>query len=117
MIQIYGNTRDLDAYMAKDMSGIADVYAEDAYVFSNSTDSIYKDNLAIVVSHHEMFDNIECVWGNQGREQEKQLLIQVLEKLPPVSLERVGKASGKAAEVPTNISYFRNEDKIQRSFE
>ena len=29
-----------DAYMANDMQGIADVYAEDAYVFSNSTDSI-----------------------------------------------------------------------------
>ena len=27
-----------DAYMANDMQSIADVYAEDAYVFSNSTD-------------------------------------------------------------------------------
>ena len=51
-----------DAYMANDMSGIADVYSEDAYVFANSTDSItIKENLAAVASHHEMFDNIECV--------------------------------------------------------
>ena len=57
-----------DAYMANDMQGIADVYAEDAYVFSNSTDSIpIAENLALVASHHEMFDNIECVWGDDGR--------------------------------------------------
>ena len=50
------------------MQGIADVYAEDAYVFSNSTDSIpIAENLALVASHHEMFDNIECVWGDDGR--------------------------------------------------
>ena len=110
-----------DAYMANDMSGIADVYAEDAYVFSNSTDSIsIKDNLAVVASHHEMFDNIECVWGNQGR-------VAWVETVTYPGFGKVskawfrwkgvGKASGKAVEVPTNISYFwGNEDKIQRSF-
>ena len=110
-----------DAYMANDMSGIADVYAEDAYVFSNSTDSIsIKDNLAVVASHHEMFDNIECVWGNEGR-------VAWVETVTYPGFGKVskawfrwkgvGKASGKAVEVPTNISYFwGNEDKIQRSF-
>ena len=110
-----------DAYMANDMSGIADVYAEDAYVFSNSTDSIsIKDNLAVVASHHEMFDNIECVWGNQGR-------VAWVETVTYPGFGKVskawfrwkgvGKASGKAVEVPTNISYFwGNKDKIQRSF-
>tara|TARA_Y100000766_G_C18810580_1_gene557832 strand:- start:83 stop:589 length:507 start_codon:yes stop_codon:yes gene_type:complete len=110
-----------DAYMANDMSGIADVYAEDAYVFSNSTDSIsIKDNLVIVASHHEMFDNIECVWGDQGRSAWVETVTYPgFGKVSKAwfTWKGVGKASGQAVEVPTNISYFwGNEDKIQRSF-
>ena len=57
-----------DAYMANDMQSIADVYAEAAYAFSNSTDSIpMAENLALVSSHHEMFDNIKCVFGDEGK--------------------------------------------------
>ena len=110
-----------DAYMANDMSGIADVYAEDAYVFSNSTDSIsIKDNMIVVASHHEMFDNIECVWGDQGRTAFVETVTYPgFGKVSKAWFlwKGVGKASGIAVEVPTQISYMWGmEDKIQRSF-
>ena len=107
--------------MANDMSGIADVYAEDAYVFANSTDSItIKENLAAVASHHEMFDNIECVWGDQGRTAFVETVTYPgFGKVSKAWFlwKGVGKASGIAVEVPTQISYMWGmEDKIQRSF-
>ena len=110
-----------DAYMANDMSGIADVYAEDAYVFANSTDSItIKENLAAAASHHEMFDNIECVWGDQGRTAFVETVTYPgFGKVSKAWFlwKGVGKASGIAVEVPTQISYMWGmEDKIQRSF-
>ena len=110
-----------EAYMANDMQGIADVYAEEAYVFSNSSDSIaIKDNLAIVASHHEMFDNIECVWGDQGRSAWVETVTYPgFGKVSKAWFlwKGVGKASGDTITVPTHISYFwGNKDKIQRSF-
>ena len=111
-----------EAYMANDMQGIADVYAEDAYVFSNSTDSIpIAENLALVASHHEMFDNIKCVFGDEGR---SAWIETTTYKEQGLTMTRawflwtgVGKASGVAVEVPTQISYMWGEDnKIQRSF-
>ena len=72
-----------------------------------------------------MFDNIECVWGNQGRDDKSNVETVTYPgfgklwspDLGFLELKGVGKASGKAVEVPTNISYFwGNEDKIQRSF-
>ena len=110
-----------EAYMANDMDGIADVYAEDAYVFSNSTDSIpIAENLTLVASHHELFDNIECVWGDSGRP----AFVETINYPGFGKVSKawflwkgVGKTSGEAIEVPTQISYFwGNEDKIQRSF-
>ena len=109
-----------DAYMANDMQGIADVYAEDAYVFSNSTDSIpIAENLALVASHHEMFDNIECVWGDDGRPAWVETTTYEFGAVTRAFFlwKGVGKASGVAVEVPTQISYmWGKEDRIQRSF-
>ena len=110
-----------DAYMANDMQGIADVYAEDAYVFSNSTDSIpIAENLTLVASHHEIFDNIECVWGDEGRSAWVETVTYPgFGKVSKAWFlwKGVGKASGETIEVPTHISYFwGNEDKIQRSY-
>ncbi len=109
-----------DAYMANDMQGIADVYAEDAYVFSNSTDSIpIAENLALVASHHEMFDNIECVWGDDGRAAWVETTTYEFGAVTRAFFlwKGVGKASGAAVEVPTQISYmWGKEDRIQRSF-
>ena len=109
-----------DAYMANDMQGIADVYAEDAYVFSNSTDSIpIAENLALVASHHEMFDNIECVWGDDGRAAWVETTTYEFGAVTRAFFlwKGVGKASGVAVEVPTQISYmWGKEDRIQRSF-
>ena len=109
-----------DAYMANDMQGIADVYAEDAYVFSNSTDSIpIAENLALVASHHEMFDNIECVWGDDGRAAWVETTTYESGAVTRAFFlwKGVGKASGVAVEVPTQISYmWGKEDRIQRSF-
>ena len=109
-----------DAYMANDMQGIADVYAEDAYVFSNSTDSIpIAENLALVTSHHEMFDNIECVWGDDGRAAWVETTTYEFGAVTRAFFlwKGVGKASGVAVEVPTQISYmWGKEDRIQRSF-
>ena len=111
-----------DAYMANDMQGIADVYAEDAYVFSNSTDSIpIGENLALVASHHEMFDNIKCVFGDEGK---SAWIETTTYKEEDLTITRawflwtgVGKASGVAVEVPTQISYMWGDDnKIQRSY-
>ena len=111
-----------DAYMANDMQGIANVYADDAYVFSNSTDSIpIAENLALVASHHEMFDNIKCVFGDQGK---SAWIETTTYKEQDLTITRawflwtgVGKASGVAVEVPTQISYMWGEDnKIQRSY-
>ena len=111
-----------DAYMANDMQGIADVYAEDAYVFSNSTDSIpIAENLALVASHHEMFDNIKCVFGDDGK---SAWIETTTYKEQDLTMTRawfiwtgVGKASGVAVEVPTQISYMWGDDnKIQRSY-
>ena len=109
-----------DAYMANDMQGIADVYAEDAYVFSNSTDSIpIAENLALVATHHEMFDNIECVWGDDGRAAWVETTTYEFGAVTRAFFlwKGVGKASGAAVEVPTQISYiWGKEDRIQRSF-
>ena len=109
-----------DAYMANDMQGIADVYAEDAYVFSNSTDSIpIAENLALVATHHEMFDNIECVWGDDGRAAWVETTTYEFGAVTRAFFlwKGVGKASGVAVEVPTQISYmWGKEDRIQRSF-
>ena len=106
--------------MANDMQGIADVYAEDAYVFSNSTDSIpIAENLALVASHHEMFDNIECVWGDDGRAAWVETTTYEFGAVTRAFFlwKGVGKASGAAVEVPTQISYmWGKEDRIQRSF-
>ena len=111
-----------DAYMANDMQGIADVYAEDAYVFANSTDSIpIAENLALVASHHEMFDNIKCVFGDDGR---SAWIETTTYKEQDLTMTRawfiwtgVGKASGVAVAVSTQISYMWGDDnKIQRSF-
>ena len=108
-----------DAYMANDMQAIADVYAEDAYVFSNSTDSIpIAENLALVASHHEMFDNIECVWGDGGRAAWVETTSYEFGAVTRAFFlwKGVGKASGVAVEVPTQISYmWGKEDRIQRS--
>ena len=110
-----------EAYMANNMQGIADVYAEDAYVFSNSTDSIpNNENLALVATHHDIFDNIECVWGDDGRSAWVETVTYPgFGKVSKAWFlwRGVGKASGETIEVPTHISYFwGNEDKIQRSF-
>ena len=110
-----------EAYMANDMQGIADVYAEDAYVFSNSTDSVpNNENLALVATHHDIFDNIECVWGDDGRSAWVETVTYPgFGKVSKAWFlwRGVGKASGETIEVPTHISYFwGNEDKIQRSF-
>ena len=109
-----------DAYMANDMQGIADVYAEDAYVFSNSTDSIpIAENLALVASHHEMFDNIKCVWGDEGRSAWVETTTYEFGSVSRAFFlwTGVGKASGVAVEVPTQISYMWGDDnKIQRSY-
>ena len=111
-----------DAYMANDMQGIADVYADDAYVFSNSTDSIpIAENLALVASHHDVFDNIKCVFGDEGK---SAWIETTTYKEQGLTMTRawflwtgVGKASGVAVEVPTQISYMWGEDnKIQRSY-
>ena len=111
-----------DAYMANDMQSIADVYAEDAYAFSNSTDSIpMAENLALVSSHHEMFDNIKCVFGDEGK---STWIETTTYKEQDLTITRawflwtgVGKASGVAVEVPTQISYMWGDDnKIERSY-
>jgi ketosteroid isomerase-like protein len=111
-----------DAYMANDMQSIADVYAEDAYAFSNSTDSIpMAENLALVSSHHEMFDNIKCVFGDEGK---SAWIETTTYKEEGLTITRawflwtgVGKASGVAVEVPTQISYMWGDDnRIQRSY-
>ena len=110
-----------EAYMANDMQGIADVYADDAYVFSNSTDSIpIAENLTLVASHHDIFDNIECVWGDGDRSAWVETVTYPgFGKVSKAWFlwKGVGKASGETIEVPTHISYFwGNEEKIQRSY-
>ena len=109
-----------DAYMANDMQGIADVYADDAYVFSNSTDSIpIAENLALVASHHDVFENIKCVFGDEGKSAWIETTTYKEQGLTMTRawLAGVGKASGVAVEVPTQISYMWGDDnKIQRSY-